>query len=475
MKTTIAIVSVFLFIGTIFAATTPRSEAQITSLPGLTFTPNFDQYSGYIQLNGTTKNIFYWFFTSQNSPSTDPVVLWLQGGPGCSDLGDGLFLEHGPYYPNVVDYDTQEVNLVSNYYSWNRVANMIYIDSPCGVGFSYGEKISDYHSSDNITAVDTYMFLQQFFEIYNEFSQNVFWICGESYGGVYITTLAYQVLNNGSDSQLAANLKKGGLMLGNPVTDCAGESYTGKGGVLNLDLQVNLYYWHGMVSRDNFDTWNSEGCNTEVPPSLTKCYELYDTIERGTGVLDQPTRHEQQHIESRQPVAAINPDMLYYSFCTGNGTLDFNVDLVPNCYSLDDQIVTYLNTPDVQQAIHAKSKTWQECGGVFYTKDVGSVIPYLENFFSVAPGMRIMYYAGDVDIATVPFAQTQRCLETMNRPIVDAWRPYTVNKEVAGYVEVYDTYTFATIKGAGHEAPQYQPTAGYLLFTSFLQNTELPK
>ena len=84
---------------------------------------------------------------------------------------------------------------------------------------------------------------------------------------------------------------------------------------------------------------------------------------------------------------------------------------------------------------------------------MGSVIPYLTSFFANQPTMRILYYAGDVDISTVPFAQTQVCLETMNRPIVEKWRPFTVNKEVAGYVEVYDTYTFALIKGGGHEAP----------------------
>lgn len=38
----------------------------------------------------------------------------------------------------------------------------------------------------------------------------------------------------------------------------------------------------------------------------------------------------------------------------------------------------------------------------------------------------------------------------------------------AGYVEVYDTYTFATIKGAGHEAPQYQPAFSYNLFQRFV-------
>jgi len=265
-------------------------------------------------------------------------------------------------------------------------------------------------------------------------------------------------------------------MLGNTVTNCAGESYTGKGDVLNLDTQVNLYYWHGMVSRRDYDTWNSNGCNTEVPPSVPKCYELYATIERGIGVLDQPTKLTQKERETRvQPTAAINPDMLYFSFCTGNGTLDFSVDINEGCFSLDDQIVLYLNQASVQTAIHAKSKTWQECGGILYTSDVGSVIPYLENFFIVAPQMRILYYAGDVDIATVPFAQTQRCLETMSRPILEEWRPYTINKEVAGYVEVYDTYTFATIKGAGHEAPQFQPAAGYLLFTTFLTNSTLPQ
>lgn len=56
----------------------------------------------------------------------------------------------------------------------------------------------------------------------------------------------------------------------------------------------------------------------------------------------------------REPSAAINPDMLYYSYCTGNGTLDFNIDQVPNCYSLDEQITNYLNTPATQEAIHAR-------------------------------------------------------------------------------------------------------------------------
>ena len=78
-----------------------------------TFQPDFEQYAGYINLEGTTKNLFYWFFTSKGNPETDPVVLWLQGGPGCSSLGDGLFLEHGPYYPSA-DYTSKTVNIIKN-------------------------------------------------------------------------------------------------------------------------------------------------------------------------------------------------------------------------------------------------------------------------------------------------------------------------------------------------------------------------
>ena len=298
------------------------------------------------------------------------------------------------------------------------------------------------------------MFLKQ---IYHEYSQNEFWITGESYAGVYIPTLAYQILTNSSGSpNLANNLKRGGLMLGNPVTNCGDESYKGEGDVLNMNNQVNLFYWHGMVSRRNFDTWNSKQCNIQNPPNILDCYELYLNIRHHVGFLDQPRQDLQSNERLNrlvQPSGAIDPDMLYFSYCTGNGTLDFNVDIVPDCFTLDEQVSTYLNDPDVQNAIHAKPTHWTECSILLYRPLRMDMTKYLEDFFSIAPTMRILYYAGDVDIATVPFAQTQRCLETMNRPIVNEWRPYIINKEVAGYVEVYDTYTFATIKGAGHEAP----------------------
>ena len=71
---------------------------QITSLPGAP-PVDFDMFSGYIQLGDEERYMFYWLAESQQkSQATDPLVLWTNGGPGCSGLG-GFMTEQGPFRP----------------------------------------------------------------------------------------------------------------------------------------------------------------------------------------------------------------------------------------------------------------------------------------------------------------------------------------------------------------------------------------
>lgn len=89
----------------------------IETLPGLTFNVNYRMFSGYLTPDETPLNhLFYWFIESQNDPVNDPVVLWLNGGPGCSSLG-GFFTELGPFHPN----DDGGQTLYENVFSWNKV------------------------------------------------------------------------------------------------------------------------------------------------------------------------------------------------------------------------------------------------------------------------------------------------------------------------------------------------------------------
>ncbi|WRX15832.1 Peptidase S10 [Theobroma cacao] len=76
--------------------------------------------------------------------------------PGCSSFGNGAMLELGPFRVN-----PDGKNLSYNEYAWNKVANILFLESPGGVGFSYSNTTSDIYdrSGDSLTAEDKYTVL----------------------------------------------------------------------------------------------------------------------------------------------------------------------------------------------------------------------------------------------------------------------------------------------------------------------------
>lgn len=81
---------------------------------------NETYYSGLFLVKPES-DLFYVLFDSRANVATDPLVLWLTGGPGCSSMFS-LFQENGPYIIN------EKLNLDINPYSWNNNANLLYVD-----------------------------------------------------------------------------------------------------------------------------------------------------------------------------------------------------------------------------------------------------------------------------------------------------------------------------------------------------------
>ena len=169
---------------------------------------------------------------------------------------------------------------------------------------------------------------------------------------------------------------------------------------------------------------------------------------------------------------------------------------------LGSLVANYLNRRDVQTAIHAQGPngglplTWSECTSRINYDILGdSMVPLYANFQKQKPGLKVLVYSGDIDIATVPFAYTQPCLAELKATQTKAWGPWFVNVsdtymalsslilsndisllsseqgQTAGYVEQFDSYTFATVKGAGHEAPEYQPLSSINMIKRFSKKT----
>ncbi|TQS36670.1 hypothetical protein Golomagni_02872 [Golovinomyces magnicellulatus] len=162
------------------------------------------QYSGYLDDNENDKHLFYWFFESRNDPENDPVILWLNGGPGCSSL-TGLFVELGP-----ASID-ENINLVHNPYSWNSNASVIFLDQPVNVGYSYsGRSVSNTVAASK----DIYALLTLFFRQFPQYAKQDLHIAGESYAGHYIPVFASEILSHKNRN---INLKS--ALIGNGLTD----------------------------------------------------------------------------------------------------------------------------------------------------------------------------------------------------------------------------------------------------------------
>jgi len=396
------------------------TEDAVPSLPDYGVPPSA-MYSGYLDAKGTSEHpgcatteeeckLHYWYSEALEDPASKPVVLWLNGGPGSSSIL-GMLQEHGPLLINTTG------GLYENPYTWNHLANVVVLESPTGVGFSYcsTQKAGGVcKNTDKLTASAARAAMVDFFATkFPELKENPFFITGESYGGVYVPTLAKEILDNAKGQ---VNLK--GVSVGDPCTDNTAQK----------DSMDMLWYGHknGFVPDQEFDLlWNQ--CRVRHPQMLAKGRWAWGTEQESITLKEVNENfvreHSMENQKKRYAEANNGEDMdsqcvLAYRKYLASSSKGFSQTWI-NAYinnlslygasalvsfdlpgSLNYETATYLMRSDVQKALHVEqspSKAWPNVKqGFDYTSDYdacnGNVAPgapsMIHFYREIAPQLR---------------------------------------------------------------------------------------
>ena len=437
---------------------------KVTELPGLTWEPNFNQFSGYINLYGTQKYIHYWLVESESNPETDPLVFWTNGGPGCSGL-IGFMMEQGPFRPD------SQGNLQQNPYAWNKIANMVFLEQPVGVGFSYSDDDDDYRLGDSQAAKDNLDTILGFLDKFPHFNHSDLFITSESYGGHYLPTLANEIIEyNDAQEYSQYRLNFQGFAVGNPYTDY----YSGIG------AEMETYWGKQLLPKPLWDKYLENECTNPIKQlNSTICSILMLNFMRQIGnlnpyALDYPVCLSQQQLTMRRYL--IEEEEEYY-------VLNDNFESIE--YEPCEEIYTtnYLNNLYVKNALHVEEDIeWEECSRTTKYNLADKMLP-MEKYYKIIlnsnthPDLRVLVYSGDDDSVCGTIG-TQRWIYNLGFPTDSLWDTwYNTEGQTAGFITKFKTpysdysrFSFITVHDAGHEVPTYKPKDALELFEMYINN-----
>lgn len=481
---------------------------KVTGLPGLTEAMPSSLYSGYLRAtaNNQTFQMHYVLTESQRDPTTDPLVLWQQGGPGSSGFGYGFLGEWGPYRLTADSMSNQTSGHPQpflNPSSWDRIANMLVFEHPPGTGFSYCEAADGSPTectwNDQTQAEALEATLAAFFESFPEYSDSALHITGESYAGLLVPHLVDRLVDDPT-SIAAKNLK--GTYLGNGCSGSSGATPSNRGtcngpyGSYDTEHVVDLVYGHSGISKALYrrisadcgfpcdaKNWALDECDSAKRDSKEcqaavndfdtavgdfNIYNFYDNCGDGNSVA---VRERLQHADA---VAASSSHEL--GGVAGNyaGSKPHTGGESYPC-GTEAAAVAWANDPAVRLALHMKDEAfynqpWQMSGfsSMRYTTYTGASFDLYPKILRHYPALT---YSGDTD-ACVPWNSNLDWVTALaakqGYEEVQAWQPWTLDDVPAGYVTSYATdghdFTFVTVKNAGHMVPTFQPERALAFF-----------
>lgn len=451
----VAVIALLLVVCSHVVAARERGDIRFVEVSPKICDPNVQQYAGYVTIDPAANvEYFFWFFGSRSStPATDPVALWMTGGPGCSsELA--ILVENGPCSVN------DQLQTVNNPYSWNNNANMIYIDQPAGTGFSTGEKAGLAHNETDVSD-DMYVFLQSFFKTFPQYQKNDFYVTGESYGGHYVPSTSHRIyVGNQKNEGIHINLK--GISIGNGLTDPS----------IQYGYYAQLAYnWStSLVGQPRVTLQQYEEMTAHIP----QCLQLINECQSNTKMCPEAENYCNQYEFGPFFASGYNPYDIRLP-CVGGGL----------CYNFTNQ-VDYLNLPSVQAALGV-DKTWAICNDTVnagfaydWSKDFEQdVVPLLES------GINVLIYAGDCGFICNWIGNKEWTLQLpwTGHDAFNAAKdvPWSYSSDASddkttqgGIVRSANGFTFLQVFGAGHMVPMNQPAAALAFFETLINGAKFP-
>ncbi len=384
---------------------------------------------GHVPIDKTAPQyrLFYWLFKARTRDPRAPLVVWIEGGPGCS-CQEAVFMEHGPF--RMVGASR---NYKLNPYSWNTIADVLFTDSPIGTGLSNCSETSRIPTDADGVAEDFAGFLTNFLESHPEYDRHStpIYFTGHSYAGHFVPAIVKVLLSRGFAYQIK------GIMLGNPHTDPHALSWSYPTFAYRNKLISTVTYLAGMAARAIYEILDSVGWKNAA-------FLLYK-MARGiaAGVF---TPHFQQG-----DIRGI--EMPYSSFL----------------YVMKTIVLKHLKMEDLN---------WMDCNPVI-TSDrlaldhIRDYTPYLEELLD--KNITMMFYYGDTD-----FICSTASWEFMNAKMKwhgaegfgkEPMHTWWMNGVAKGQYKKYDNMWYIRVYEAGHIVFFYQPEFAIDVLAKLIQVT----
>lgn len=416
---------------------------------------NTTQYSGYLDTD-QDRHFFFWFFEARNNKREDaPIILWMNGGPGCSSF-TGLLMELGSCR---VDKGGKKTSF--NKHGWNDKAHVIFLDQPLNVGYSYGKDV--FNSMD--AGKDVYSFLQLFYHSFPEYAKSELHVFGESYGGHYVPATAKAI--HESNLQFTEKREAGLLSASEKEKRVLPLVSIGIGNGMT-DPLVQYKYYSKMACNSTYEpVLNQKECDS-MDSSYPTCANLIKAC------------YKWQNSLACYPAEMYCNSMLITYQQSGANPYDVRIPCEGGklCYPIMDDIDAFLNTREVQEELGSDVTTFESCSQKVYTGFILNgdwMKPYhLEIPPLLESGIRVLVYAGDADFICNWYGNLAWSEELewsgQSKFAGEKFADWMVDGKAAGEARTHKNFSFVRVFAAGHMVPYDKPENSLDMINRWIDN-----